>query len=85
MAIDFKNDKIWDKTKLHATIHWMKNNLIIRQECGFSLKFMYCSRNKEPYYFNKIRCIDKYEELKDTTFTCIKNAVSYYYNWLVTK
>ena len=82
MAIDFKNEKIWNKQKLHTTINWIKNNLIIKQENYFTLVFTYCYSNRIPKYYNLIRCIDKYGKLKDTTFTSFKNLVSYYYNEL---
>lgn len=84
MAIDFKDDNVWNKDKLHTTIRWIKNNLIIRQENHFALVFKYCHTNRVPMYYNKIRCVDKYGKLKDTTFTSLKNLVSYYYQRLIT-
>ena len=84
MAINFKDDKIWNKNKLHTTIQWIKKNLIIKQECAFHLVFTYCQTNRTPKYYNLIRCIDRYGELPDTTFTSFKNLVSYYYKWLIT-
>lgn len=84
MGIDFKNPYAWNREKLHTTIHWIKSNLIIKQENYFALTFKYCLNNKVPMYYNRIRCIDKYGKLKDTTFVSFKNLVSYYYNWLIT-
>ena len=82
--IDFTDSKVWNKRKLHTTIQWIKKNLIIKQENHFALVFQYCHTNKKPMYYNIIRCIDKYGELPDTTFTSFKNLVSYYYQWLIT-
>lgn len=82
--IDFTDSKVWNKRKLHTTIQWIKKNLIIKQENRFALVFWYCHTNKKPMYYNIIRCIDKYGELPDTTFTSFKNLVSYYYQWLIT-
>lgn len=84
MAIDFKDSKVWNKQKLHTTINWIKSNLIIKQENYFTLTFKYCLNNKVPTYYNLIRCVDKYGELSDKTFTSFKNLVSYYYDWLIT-
>lgn len=81
--IDFKNNDLWNKEKLHQTIGYIKENCILKQVTSQYLTFIYCQTNKEYKNYNVISVKDR-KTNKDYKFTSFKNLVSYFY-WYVLK
>ena len=80
--IDFKNNDLWSKEKLHSTIRYIKDNCILKQVTAQYLTFKYCQTNKEYKSFNVISVKDK-KLKKDYKFTNFKNLISYFYLYVL--
>lgn len=82
--IDFTNTIIWNKQKLKNTYKYIKDNCTLKQVTSQYLAFIYCQKNKEWKQYNVIKVTDN-KTNKHYTFSCFKNLVSYFYDYVIKK
>ena len=80
--IDFKNNDLWNKEKLHQTIRYIKDNCTLNQVTSQYNTLIYCRTNREYKNYNTILVKDR-KTNEEYRFTSFKNLVSYFYQYVL--